>query len=151
MASDFFLNFTAGIATSVFIFLLVKIFLPKFKLWVKSAPDLKGLWKYYDIINDELRDAGTAQFKQSGVSLSAIANRSKGRTGNKNPRSFEFKGKYSDGYVRMEFEEVGSGGVSSGNLILHLSSNHKILRGYTVYYDRDEGKVVAYPIIFEKT
>jgi len=138
------------LSPAFFIWLIISVLAPRFRLWIKPAPDIAGFWKYYDVIDGNRKEAGTAQFKQAGESLTATANRSKGRSGNDNVRSFIFKGKYSNGYVRLEFEEIGSGGLSVGNLTLYLSSNHNLLEGFTVYFDRDEGKVVAYPIVFER-
>lgn len=150
MASDFMINFFAGITTAFVIWLTINKFFPWIYYQFRPAPNLGGSWKYYDILDGERNNAGTAQFKQKGELLNAIANRTKSRGGEDNTRCFKYTGKYCNGYVRFEFEELESGGLSTGNLILYLSSNQKQLNGYTVYFDRDEGKVVAHPILFER-
>jgi hypothetical protein len=148
--SNFIISFSAGIASSFFIWLIIKKIYPVILPLFKPAPNLAGLWNYYDIINGEYKQAGTAQFKQSGIALTATASRTQGRNGNQNARSFKFIGKYNNSCVVLEFKELNSGGLSKGNIILYLSSNHQILDGYTVYLDRDEGKIVTYPIKFIK-
>ena len=150
MTTDFVVNFFAGIVTTLAMWVTVRFIFPLIQLRLRPTPHLTGSWKYFDLINGERIEVGTAEFKQSGGSISAIATRTKGRRDKPNARCFNFVGKYSNGCVRIEFEEIGSGGLTFGNLFLYLSSNHKQLDGYTLYFDRDEGVVVAHKIIFER-
>ena len=147
---DFIINIVAGVALSVCSWLLFQFVAPRYRAWIYKAPDISGIWSFYDSVADEAIAVGNATFEQTGEIIKATVIRNTSRKGNPLNRSFIYVGKIRSGQLTLSFEEHKSGGFIVGTLVLKLSSNLRRLSGYTVYLDRESNEVVTYPIFFRK-
>lgn len=158
MTSDFLLDqatvaavsLATGVAAGLFVHYLLKVLAPQYRAWRNPAPRLRGPWRYFDGTDERAPEVGTAQITQRGEFISVVATRTRSRSGQPYMRSFDYSGLVRNGQVQLLFEEKESGGFSVGNLVLKVSSDQRRLTGYTVYFDHDQGKVVAHPITFAR-
>jgi hypothetical protein len=151
MTRDFLVNYFAGIFTAISIWLTVHVLAPRYRAWKSRAPTIEGTWRFFDSEAPDEPEAGTAVFDQLGESVSVRATRTRTRRGQAKIRVFEYKGLVRNGQVQLAFEEQKTNGFSAGNLVLKLSSDLKTLSGYTVYFDHDAGRVVAFLIVFRRS
>lgn len=143
---DFVINIAAGVALSVFTWLLFQIIAPRYRAWLHKAPNLSGIWTSYDSLSDDARAVGNATIEQTGEIIKATVVRNISRKGTPVGRTFVYTGKVRSGQLMLSFEEPVSGGYIAGTIVLKVSGNLKMLSGYTVYLDRDKNEVVTHPI-----
>lgn len=146
---DFGVSILSGVVTTFLIWLFIKVLSPMYKGWRYSAPKIEGDWLFHDKGIDS-PSVGNAKVYRSGESVKAAVTRTTSRSGKAISRSFQYKGTVRDGQLLLKFTEPVSGGFISGNLVLKVSGDIKNLSGYTVYLDRDSGKVECHPIDFTK-
>lgn len=147
---DFWVNIVAGIVLAVATWLLFRVLAPLYLAWRYKAPKLEGQWSFFDSAELEVPAAGSATLSQCGERISASTTRTRSRNGKPLARTFTYSGKVRDGQLQLSFEEPVSNGFIAGNLVLKVSGDLKTLSGFTVYLDRDNGNVVAYPIFFRR-
>ncbi len=147
---DFWINIAAGIALAAASQLLFHVLAPWYLAWRYKAPKLAGHWVFFDSTESNAESVGTAEFSQSGESVTATTARAKSRSGRPIARSFKYRGRVRDGQVLLTFDQPDSNGFIAGNLVLKISGDLKTLTGFTVYLDRDAGNVVAHPISFRR-
>ncbi len=148
--TDFFINIAAGIALSVTSWLLFRVATPRYFAWRYRAPTLGGQWNFFDSEASDAKPVGIATVLQSGELLNATVTRTTSRSGRPISRSFDYRGRVRDGQVQLNFEERQSNGFTCGSVVLKVSGDAKRLGGYTVYFDRDSGLVVANQISFRR-
>jgi hypothetical protein len=150
LVKEFLVNIGAGVALSAASWLLFQVLAPLYRAWRYKAPAIAGNWSYYDSEDNGASAVGAAVVKQRGEHLRADVTRTRSRSGKALSRTFRYMGRIRDGQVLLSFEEPVSNGFVSGNLVLKLSGDLKVLSGFTVYLDRDSGRVVAHPILFRR-
>lgn len=150
MIIDFFINVAAGVFLSVAAWLVFQVLRPYYLAWRYQAPRLEGRWSLHDSESSETPVVGSVHIRQAGELLSVDVTRVMSRSGKSVSRSFRAKGSIRDGQVLLLYEEPISGGFIRGNITLKLSSNLKMLSGFTVYLDRDSGEIVAYPMTYQR-
>lgn len=147
---DFLINVGAGVFLSIVTWLLFRVLAPFYLAWRYQAPRIEGDWSFHDSEAADAPAVGTATIRQSGERITASATRTTSRKGKPVSRTFQYTGRVRDGRALLSFEQPDSGGFIAGHMVLKVSDNLKILSGYTVYLDREVGKVVAYPLVYRR-
>jgi hypothetical protein len=146
MNSDLILGIIAGIiATSITVavsYFFKTIVIPFLKAALFDIPDISGKWQTYDAEDQE--PVGTATIKQHSRQVEIQVIRHLNRKGQKTEKNFCYKGKFASGTLVASYEDIDMQGYIMGSVVMHLMPDNKTLFGKTVYFDHNQGEVVAH-------
>jgi len=146
MTSDLILGVIGGIiATSITVAVshfFKTIAIPFLKSALFDIPDISGKWQTYDV--EEQEPVGTATIKQRSRQVEIRVIRHINRDGKKTEKNFSYKGKFASGTLVASYEDIDMKGYIMGTVVMRLMPDNKTLFGKTVYFDHNQGEVVAH-------
>ncbi len=146
MTNDLILGIIGGIiAASITVavsYFFQTIAIPFIKSALFDIPDISGKWKTHDAINQE--PVGTAIIKQHSRQVTIQVIRNINRNGKKTEKTFIYKGKFASGTLVASYEDTDMKGYIMGSVVMQLKPDNKTFFGKTVYFDHNQGQVVAH-------
>ncbi|MDM8569118.1 hypothetical protein QUF50_06370 [Thiotrichales bacterium HSG1] len=146
MTSDLILGIIGGIiATTITVaasYFFKTIAIPFIKSALFDIPNISGKWYTHD--NQDQKPVGTATIKQHSRQIEIKVTRNINRDGNKTEKNFCYKGKFASGTLVASYEDTDMKGYIMGSVVMRLMPDNKTLFGKTVYFDHNQGEVVAH-------
>jgi len=146
MTIDLFIGIASGIIATFVAVLISRFFrgivIPFVKSLLFDIPTISGQWQTYDTKDGE--PVGKAIIKQRSRQLAMQITRTTDRQGQATNKTFVYDGKFASGILAAYYEDIEMKGYIMGAVVMRLLPDNKTLQGKTVYFDHNQGQVVAH-------
>ena len=128
-------------------YLFIHCIRPIYISLLQQSPNFNNtIWHGYSDEGCEGPPESTLFIKQYGNTITATSERNS-RSG---VRKFVYKGTIFSGQIVLSFHEERAEQYIVGTMVLHVGSNLRILKGASLYYHHDSGRVISTPKFFRR-